>query len=72
MMKIYIKLNEILEKNNMSQRELARLTNIRHPSISEMCNNDTKRMPLDNLARICEVLKCDISDILELKKERSD
>jgi putative transcriptional regulator len=51
----------------MSQHELARLTGIRQPSINEMCRNQTVRLPLENLAKICEVLNIDISDILELK-----
>jgi putative transcriptional regulator len=53
----------------MSQHELARLTGIRQPSINEMCRNQTVRLPLDNLAKICEVLNVDISDIIELKKQ---
>jgi len=64
---VTVKLNNLLIEKNISHRELSRLTGIRHPSISEMCNNKTKRLPLDNLAKICEVLECDIPDILELE-----
>lgn len=66
-MKIRITLDEYLYKINMSQRELSRLTEIRQPSINEMCRNQTQRIPLDNLAKICEVLNCDITDILKLE-----
>ena len=65
---IRIALSEILEKENMSQRELARKTGIRLASVNEMCNNDTSRLPLDNLAKICETLSCKISDVLKLEK----
>jgi putative transcriptional regulator len=47
----------------MSQHELSRLTGIRQPSINEMCRNQTVRLPLENLAKICEVLNIDIIDI---------
>ncbi|MGM0807476.1 MAG: helix-turn-helix domain-containing protein [Bacillota bacterium] len=67
-MKVIIKLDQELKKHNMSQRELSKLTGIRQPSINEMCRNQTSRIPLDNLAKICEVLRCEISDILELEK----
>ncbi|MCY9577943.1 helix-turn-helix transcriptional regulator [Paenibacillus alvei] len=50
----------------MSQRELARITGIRHPSINEMCENKTSRLPLENLASICHVLDVGILDVLEL------
>jgi len=65
---VRINLAGLLEKQNMSQRELARLTGIRLASINEMCNNETSRLPLDNLAKICETLSCKISDVLKLEK----
>jgi putative transcriptional regulator len=71
-MNVIIKLDNLLQERNMSQHELARLTGIRQPSINEMCRNQTIRLPLNNLAKICEVLYCDIPDILELKKEQSE
>lgn len=71
-MKVKIKLDQRLKESKMSQHELARLTGVRQPSINEMCQNKTKRLPLDNLAAICKVLNCDISDIIELEKEHSD
>lgn len=63
---VRFKLNELLANRDMSQRELSRLTGIRYPSISEMCTNKTQRLPLDNLAAICEVLGVGITDVLEL------
>lgn len=65
-MKVIIKLDEQLKKRGISQREFARRTGIRHVSINEMCRNTTERLPLRNLAKICEELQCDIPDILEL------
>ncbi|PIC71013.1 helix-turn-helix transcriptional regulator [Sporosarcina sp. P17b] len=71
-MKVVIKLSDLLAIENISQHELSRRTGIRQPSINEMCRNQTSRLPLDNLAKICEVLACDISDILKLEREQSD
>jgi putative transcriptional regulator len=65
-MHVVIKLDQILAERKMSQHELSRLTGIRQPSINEMCRNQTSRLPLENLAKVCEVLDCDISDVLEL------
>ena len=69
-MKIHIKLADLLKERGISQRELSRLTGIRVSSINEMCNNETVRLPLDNLAKICEVLGVGITDVLELVDER--
>lgn len=71
-MNVVIKLAELLEDKRISHRELSRMTGIRHPSISEMCNNSTERLPLRNLAVICEVLECEITDILKLEREPSE
>lgn len=71
-MKITIKLNELLQDRGISQHELSRQTGIRQPSINEMCRNQTQRLPLNNLAMICNILNCEINDILELVKEPTD
>ena len=69
---IIIKLNDILIKAGISQRELSRRTNIRQPTISEMCLNKSKSLPVDNLNKICSVLDCALSDIVEYKKEPTE
>ncbi|MDR5605370.1 helix-turn-helix transcriptional regulator [Paenibacillus larvae] len=66
---VRIKLKEILVARNMSHRELSRRTGIRLASINEMCLNKTQRLPLENLAAICEVLGVGITDVLELVDE---
>lgn len=70
-MKIVIKLDKLLADREMSQHELSRLTGIRQPSINEMCRNQTARLPLDNLAKICDTLNCEITDVLELERIES-
>lgn len=71
-MRVAIQLDKLLSQRNMTQRELARVTQIRVPSINEMYHNQTIRLPLDNLAKICVALNCEISDILKLEKEQTE
>ncbi|WP_041123040.1 helix-turn-helix domain-containing protein [Jeotgalibacillus alimentarius] len=68
MMHVVIKLNELLKEKGISQRSLSRDSNVRLATINEMCKQETKYLPLDNLAAICEVLECEIADILKLQK----
>lgn len=49
----------------MSQAELARLTDIRPNTIGEIYNELIERINLDHLDKICTVLNCDVSDLLE-------
>ena len=69
---VCLKLHQLLEERGISARELSRMTGIRHPSISAMCNNTIKHMPLKALASICDKLDCEIQDVLVLQKEQSD
>ena len=63
---ITIKLRGALEAKNMTQSELAKATNIRPSTISDLCNNVAERIKFEHLEAICKVLKCNISDVLKL------
>jgi putative transcriptional regulator len=67
-MPVIFKLDNLLKERGISRRELSRLTEIRPQTINDMCNNKTIHLPLENIAKICEVLECEISEILEHKK----
>lgn len=69
---IRIKLDNLLKQKRMTKRELARLADIRHTFVWEMCHNKTKRLPLDKLAKICSVLNVDIQDIIELAEKEKN
>lgn len=62
---IRIKLSKILGERRWSQADLARKTNIRPNTISDMFNELSERISLEHLDLICEALDCDISEILE-------
>ena len=62
---IKIHLSRILGEKRMTQAELARKTGIRPNAINEMYHEITERVNLEYLDAICEVLDCDISDLLE-------
>ncbi|MGG0757547.1 helix-turn-helix domain-containing protein [Brevibacillus laterosporus] len=69
-LQIRLKLDAILKERRITQREFSRMTNIRFATINGMCKNETQRLQLDNLAKICEVLGVGITDILELSDRR--
>lgn len=71
--KVRLKLDELLKERGIGDREFGRLTGIRRTSVGDMRANKTLRLPLDNLAIMCEVLGVEIMDILELDKgKRND
>jgi putative transcriptional regulator len=62
---IKIYLSKILGEKRMTQAELARMTDIRPNTISEIYNELIERINLEHLDKICDVLNCDVSDLIE-------
>ena len=65
---IKFKVKVMLAVREMTQKELAERTGIRPPTISAICNNSAKHLPIDVLDKICEVLDCQPSDLMEYIK----
>ncbi len=62
---IRIKLSDLLGKHKMTQSALAKATKIRPATISKMYYEESKRLDVSQLNRICSVFECEISDLLE-------
>lgn len=62
---IKIHLSRLLGEKRWTQADLSRKTGIRANTISELYNELVERVNLEHLDKICEVLECDIEDILE-------
>lgn len=62
---IKIKLNELLEKSDMSKNKLSHRAEMQRTQINGYCNNEITRLDTDVLARICTALDCKIEDLLE-------
>ncbi len=62
---INLKLKEILNSKNLTRNALARSADTRFEVIDKWYNNNVEKLDLDVLARICFVLECKISDIID-------
>lgn len=67
---IKIKLSELLGKNKMTRKELSERIGVRPNTIGDLYNEKVKKIDLNTMDKICDVLNCDISDLLEYKKNR--
>lgn len=67
------KLNDILQKQDISKNKLMRETNTDFKVIQRIINGELTKLDIIVLARICDYLNCQFSDIIEyypsLKKE---
>lgn len=61
---VIIYLSRLLGERRLSQAELSRRTGIRPNTIHEMYHGTVERLNLDHLDRICEVLDCELGELL--------
>ena len=62
---IKFKVKVMLAMREMTQKELAEKTGIRPPTVSAICTGTVKHLPIDALDKICAVLNCQPSDLIE-------
>ena len=67
--RIELRLGEMLEKRGIKRGELARHIDTRFEVVDKWKNGEVAKLDLDVLARICYVLNCSVSDILEYREE---
>ena len=67
-MPIKIKLDNMLEKRSMTSTELCRKIGITNANLSILKTNKGRAIRFSTLEAICEVLDCDVQDIMEYKK----
>lgn len=61
---IKIHLSKLLGERRMTQTELARKTGIRIATINELYHELVTRVNLEHLDKICEVLDCNLEDLI--------
>jgi putative transcriptional regulator len=68
-MPIIVNLDVMLAKRKMRSKELAEKIGITEVNVSLLKSGRVKGVRFETLARICEVLECQPSDLLEYKRE---
>ena len=69
MIMIQLKLDRILQEKQISRYQLAKSSSIQYHIIDNYYKNKVKRYDSYILNRICEVLNCDICDLIEYRKD---
>lgn len=62
---IKINLAELIEQRGISKNKLSQRAEMQRTQLNNYCNNTISRLDIDVLARLCTVLECDISELLE-------
>lgn len=67
--KIKITLATYLEERNISRYKIIKNCNVSQTQLNRYYRNQIERIDLDVLARICDYLQCEVSDLLEYVPE---
>lgn len=62
--KIELKLADCMKKNNISIYRLSKLSGIKYDVVKRYYYNENYLYSFDILAKFCDILKCDIGEIL--------
>lgn len=65
--KIIFKLQDVLDKNKITKYKLSRITNIRYDTICNYCKGDVTLINIEYLKIFCNLLNCNIKDIIEYR-----
>lgn len=66
-MEIKIRLAEAIVDSGKSKNAVCYACQMQRTQLNNYCNNKVSRVDLTILARLCDYLECDISDILTLE-----
>ena len=69
-MAVRFRLRELLADRGMTQTELQTRTGLAYSTVNDLFNNKPRRVELDTLDALCEVLGCTCGDLLEYLPER--
>ena len=67
--KIVLHLDRMMVERKMSLNELAERVGISNVNMSKIKNNKVTAIRFSTLSAICEVLQCQVGDILEYQNE---
>ncbi len=62
---IKIKLGDLIVQAGISKNKLSHRAEMQRTQLNNYCNNTISRLDVEVLARLCNVLGCQIGDLLE-------
>ena len=69
-MAVRFRLRELLAERGMTQTDLQTQTGLAYSTVNDLFNNKPRRVELETLDVLCEVLDCSIADLLERIPEK--
>lgn len=69
---VKIKLNTLIKERDISKNKLCHLAQMERSQINRYCNGTVTRLDTAVLCRLCHVLNCSLSDLIEYVPNNDD
>ena len=66
---VVFRIKELLKANNITRYKLQQLTEWNYRRINAFYFGRVKQITTDEIEKLCEILKCDISDLMKVSRE---
>ncbi len=71
-LRILVSAKELRDKRTLGIRTIAEEAQASVSTVQRLMNNSMRRVPLDDLARLCRYLNCSVGDILVFEPSEPD
>lgn len=68
-MKLYLRINELLEEHQISKNKICRDLNIPRPNFNRYCRNEFQRIDANLIVKLCEYFGCGIESLMEVREK---
>lgn len=69
---VFFTLDIVLHKKNISRYALSKMTDIDNNTLSKIYYNKSTQVRLETLDKICTALDCQLSELIDFKKDTSN
>lgn len=71
-MRVRNNLRVLMAKHKMNIQDVSDATGLSRKSISKLYNETSVQITFDVIARLCELFKCDVNDLLYLENDEGE
>jgi len=66
-----MRINELLKEHSISKNRICKDLDLPRANFNRYCRDEFQRIDTNLIIKLCDYLKCDISDLLEIKEKES-
>lgn len=70
MKKVYLRIDELLEENNVSKNVICRDLELARGNFNRYCRGEFQRIDTKLIVKLCDYFKCEIQDLIVIVEDQ--